>query len=234
MTDLPEADPPNASSRPEFDMPAHVRKVLRRLAKQYPDAHCALDYETPLQLLVATILSAQCTDERVNKVTPALFAAFPDAGALANAPLKEIETLVRSTGFYRNKAKNIQLCCRTLMEKYGGRVPKTMEKLHELAGVGRKTANVVLSDAFGVPGITVDTHVGRVSRRLGLTVHTDPVKVEFDLMAILPKRSWNRFNHRMIFHGRQVCHSQSPECDDCLMARICPKAGVTRKARPKR
>ena len=230
------ADTPNAPDDPDAPdaRAAFVRAVLRRLAVAYPDAHCALVHTTPLQLLIATILSAQCTDARVNLVTPALFAAYPDAASLAEAPLHAIETLVRSTGFYRNKAKNIQLCCRMLVEKYGGVVPRTMERLHELAGVGRKTANVVLGDAFGVPGITVDTHVGRVSRRLGLTVHTDPVRVEFDLMAILPRRSWNRFNHRTIFHGRQVCHSRSPDCDNCTMRKICPKVGVIRKAGPQR
>jgi endonuclease-3 len=206
---------------------AHARRVFRALTKLYPDARCALDHRTPLELLVATILSAQCTDARVNMVTPALFARFRTAKAYATADARELEEYIQSTGFYRAKAKNIQACCRLLVERHGGRVPGTLEELVNLPGVGRKTANVVLGDAFGVPGITVDTHVGRLSRRLGLTTHTDPVKVEQDIMRLLPPKDWVMFNHRMITHGRQVCHARKPDCENCALAKLCPRVGVT-------
>src|SRR5260370_6702912 len=192
----------------------------------YPDAHCALRHDNPLQLLIATILSAQCTDVRVNKVTPALFARYPDARAFADADQAELETLIRSTGFFRNKATNIRACCKTIVEKHGGQVPRTMEELVPLPGVGRKTANVILGNAFDVPGIPVDTHVGRLSRRMGLTKHADPVKVETDLMGLIPKDAWTMFGHRMIFHGRQVCHARKPKCEDCVLKKICPRIGV--------
>ncbi len=192
----------------------------------YPDAHCALRHDNPLQLLIATILSAQCTDVRVNLVTPALFARYPDAGAFAKANPRELEGLIQSTGFFRNKTRNIIACCKVLVDEYAGKVPKTLEQLVPLPGIGRKTANVVLGDAFGVPGITVDTHVGRVSRRLGLTENQDPVKVERDLMALIPKKDWTIFSHRMIFHGRQVCFARKPNCEGCLLAKDCPKIGV--------
>jgi len=201
-------------------------RIQQALAKLYPDAHCALHYADPLQLLVATVLSAQCTDERVNKVTPALFDRFPDAKAYASADVAELERMIQSTGFFRNKARNIRACCQVLVEKHGGQVPHTMEELVPLPGVGRKTANVILGNAFGVPGIPVDTHVGRLSRRMGLTEHDDPVKVESDLMALIPKDDWTDFGHRMIFHGRQVCHSRKPKCDLCVLKKICPMIGV--------
>jgi endonuclease-3 len=201
-------------------------KIDAGLVKLYPDAHCALHHANALQLLVATILSAQCTDERVNKVTPALFARYPDARAYAEAERAELEAMIQSTGFFRNKAKNIQACCQMLVEKHGGEVPATMEELVPLPGVGRKTANVVLGNAFGIPGIPVDTHVGRLSRRMGLSEHDDPVKVEHDLMALIPKADWTDFGHRMIFHGRQVCHSRKPKCEECTLAKVCPKVGV--------
>jgi endonuclease-3 len=204
-----------------------ARQIVRILAKTYPAAHCALHYENPLQLLIATILSAQCTDVRVNMVTPALFARYPDARAFASANPRELETAIQSTGFFRNKARNIIACCKTLVEKYGGEVPGTMDELVPLPGIGRKTANVILSNAFGVPGITVDTHVGRVSRRLGLTMHTDPVKVERDLMELIPKKEWTMFSHRMIFHGRQICFARRPACEKCPLAKVCPKIDVT-------
>ena len=194
-----------------------ARKVLRILARLYPDAHCALDFKTPLELLIATILSAQCTDVRVNLTTPALFARYPNAAAYAKADLGDLENLIRSTGFFRNKAKSIRNCSRILVEKHGGEVPSTLEELVVLPGVGRKTANVVLGNAFETPGITVDTHVGRLSRRLGFTKHEDAVKVEHDLMAIWPKKEWTIASHRLIFHGRQVCHSRKPLCDDCAL-----------------
>lgn len=200
--------------------------MLDALAATYPDAHCALDHKTPIQLLVATILSAQCTDARVNRVTPTLFARYKTARDFAEADPKELERLIASTGFFRNKAKNIIACCRAIVEKHGGDVPGTLEELVQLPGVGRKTANVILGNAFGVPGITVDTHVGRLSRRLGLTTHDDPVKVEFDLMAIIPEADWTMFSHRLIFHGRQVCAARKPDCPACPMNRFCPKIGV--------
>ncbi len=205
---------------------ARARRIVRRLARDYPDAHCALCYETPLQLLVATILSAQCTDARVNRVTPALFARYPDAAAFAAARPRELEELIHSTGFFRNKARNIIACCRQLVEEHGGRVPATMEELAALPGVGRKTANVILGNAFGVPGIPVDTHVARLSGRLGLSEATDPVKIERDLMRLIPRQEWTMFGHRMIFHGRQVCHARRPRCEQCTLAPVCPRLGV--------
>ncbi len=203
-----------------------ARRVVKELARLYPDARCALNHETPLQLLVATILSAQCTDARVNLVTPALFARYRDAKAFAEAELGELETAIQSTGFFRNKARNIRACCRVLVAEYGGEVPGTLEALVRLPGVGRKTANVLLGNAFDTPGITVDTHVGRLSRRLGLTAETHAEKVERDLMALLPAKEWTMFSHRMIFHGRQVCHARKPRCSECTLSKICPKNGV--------
>jgi endonuclease-3 len=209
-----------------IDPRRHARRIVSALAKLYPDAHCALHYENPLQLLIATILSAQCTDVRVNLVTPALFARYPDATAFAEAKPKELEKAIQSTGFFRNKTRNIIACCKELVAKHEGQVPGTMEELVPLPGIGRKTANVILGNAFDVPGITVDTHVGRLSRRLGLTVHTDAVKVEGDLMDLLPAREWTMFSHRMIFHGRQVCHARKPNCAGCTLASFCPKIGL--------
>jgi endonuclease-3 len=203
-----------------------VRKILKVLARLYPDAHCALHHDNALQLLVATILSAQCTDVRVNMVTPALFQRFPDAHAFANADQGELEKAIQSTGFFRNKARSIIACCKALVQEHGGEVPGTLEQLVPLAGIGRKTANVVLGDAFGVPGITVDTHVGRLSRRMGLTMAEDPVKVEHALMELVPKKDWTIFSHRMIFHGRQVCFARKPMCSECALADLCPKVGV--------
>lgn len=201
-------------------------RIRARLAALYPDAHCALQYTNPLELLVATILSAQCTDVRVNLVTPALFARYRDAQAFATADPAELESLIQSTGFFRNKTRSILLCCRALVQDHGGQVPGTMAELVPLAGVGRKTANVILGNAFNVPGITVDTHVGRLSRRMGLTAHDAPEKVEQDLMRLIPRKHWTMFSHRMIFHGRQVCHARGPRCDECALAKLCPKLGV--------
>src|SRR5262245_31981400 len=184
-----------------------ARRLLPALARLYPDARCALEHQNAYQLLVATILSAQCTDRRVNLVTPALFARYPDAASLAAADTDELETLIQSTGFFRAKARHLKACCQKIVKMHGGEIPGDRDALVKLPGVGRKTANVVLSDAFGVPGITVDTHVGRLSRRLGLTVETDPVKVELDLMKVIPEAEWTSFSHRLIFHGRQVCHA---------------------------
>jgi endonuclease-3 len=203
-----------------------ARRIVRWLASAYTDAYCALHHESPLQLLVATILSAQCTDARVNLVTPALFAKYPDAKAFAVADATELERAIQSTGFFRAKARNILACCRRLVEVHDGQVPGTMEELLHLAGVGRKTANVILGNAFAVPGIPVDTHVGRLSRRLGLTMHTDPTKVETDLMDLISHHEWTDFGHRMIFHGRQVCHARKPNCDGCGLRKLCPRVGV--------
>jgi endonuclease-3 len=207
-------------------LPTRSRGIVRRLARAYPDAHCALHHEGPLQLLIATILSAQCTDARVNLVTPALFARYPDAAAFAAADPDELEEMIHSTGFFRNKARNIIACCRELVEKHRGQVPATMEQLVPLPGVGRKTANVILGNAFDVPGIPVDTHVTRLSLRLGLTEATDPVKIEQDLTRLLPPKEWTMFGHRMIFHGRQVCHARKPMCEECTLAELCPRVGV--------
>jgi endonuclease-3 len=203
-----------------------ARAIACKLERLYPDAKCALNYSTPLQLLVATILSAQCTDARVNMVTPPLFEKYPDAEAFANADLSELETMIRSTGFFRNKAKNIKACCQKIVAEHGGEVPGTMEELVELPGVARKTANVVLGNAFGVPGITVDTHMRRLSNRMGLTTHDDPVKIERDLCAQLPSKEWTMFSHRMIAHGRQICSARKPLCNQCGVEDLCPKVGV--------
>lgn len=200
-------------------------EILLRLKQLYPEATCTLNYDTPVQLLVATILSAQCTDERVNQVTPELFRRFPDAASLAGAELSELEQLVRSTGFYRNKAKNIQGACRMIMAEFGGEVPRRMEELLRLPGVARKTANVVSANAYGVNlGVTVDTHVKRLSYRLGLTQHTDPVRVERDLIKLLPQPDWENWSIRLIYHGRSVCMARNPQCDRCSLADLCPSA----------
>ena len=209
-------------------------EILVRLKRLYPEATCTLNYSGTVQLLVATMLSAQCTDERVNKVTPALFQRFPDAAALAAAELTELEALIRSTGFYRNKAKNIQAACRLLVEKFDGQVPKKMEQLLELPGVARKTANVVLAHGYGINlGVTVDTHVKRLSFRLGLTQHQDPVRVERDLIRLLPQPDWENWSIRLIYHGRAVCTARNPACDRCLLADLCPSADPPPQAPPK-
>lgn len=203
-------------------------EILLRVKRLYPNATCTLNYETPVQLLVATILSAQCTDERVNQVTPELFRSFPDAEAIASADLPQLETLVRSTGFYRNKAKNIQAACRMIGEKFGGKVPKMMEQLLELPGVARKTANVVLAHAYGInQGVTVDTHVKRLSNRLGLTEHADPIRIERDLMRLLPQPDWENWSIRLIYHGRAVCTARNPKCYACALADLCPAANLS-------
>lgn len=207
-----------------------VASLLRRLARLYPDAHCTLDFKTPFQLYVATVLSAQCTDERVNLVTPELFARYPDARALAGAPREAIEALIRSTGFFRNKARSIQEAAALIVADHGGEVPATMEELLRLPGTGRKTANVILGSAFDTPGITVDTHVARVTRRLGWTLERDPVKIERDLMALIPEREWTIACHRLIQHGRRVCRARRPECETCDLRSLCPAAAVAREA----
>lgn len=206
--------------------------VARRLARAYPQAHCSLDFASPFQLLIATILSAQCTDKRVNAVTGSLFGRWPSAAALASAGQAEVEAVIRSTGFFRAKARNIRGCCAALVERHGGEVPCTLEELVRLPGVGRKTANVVLGSGFGLPsGVVVDTHVGRLSRRLGLTRHADAVRAERDLIAAIPKSHWIAFSHRMIEHGRAVCTARRPRCEECPLADLCPRVGV--KAAPR-
>jgi endonuclease-3 len=199
-----------------------ARKAVRTLKRIYPDVRCALDYRNPFELYVATVLSAQCTDERVNQVTPVLFARYPSALALAAAPREEIEAIVRPTGFFRNKAKSIQEGARRIVEAFGGGVPRTLEELITIPGTGRKTANVILGCAFSVPGITVDTHVRRLSQRLGWTKLEDPVKIEFELMEILPKRDWTAASLLLIQHGRRVCLARKPLCLECAVLEWCP------------
>jgi endonuclease-3 len=203
---------------------AALLSILERL---YPDARCALDHRNALELLVATILSAQCTDERVNQVTPALFERYPNAAAFAAADLEELESLIRSTGFYHNKARAIRECCADIVAKHGGQVPRTLEELTPLRGVGRKTANVVLGNAYGVPGLVVDTHVSRLAARLGLTREKDAVKIEFALMPLVPRERWTLFSHWLILHGRRVCIARKPRCSICPLRPHCPQIGVT-------
>ena len=201
--------------------------ILVKLKALYPDATCSLDYESTVQLLVATILSAQCTDERVNKVAPALFERFPDAPALASADREELETLIRSTGFYRNKAKNIQGACHKIVTEFKGKVPQTMPELLQLPGVARKTANVVLAHGYGIiEGVTVDTHVKRISNRLGLTKKDNPVQIEKDLMKLLPRSDWENYSIRIIYHGRAICKARKPNCTDCQLSNLCPSANI--------
>jgi len=203
-----------------------ARTVVRRLRKEYPDAECALVHADPYQLTVATILSAQCTDEMVNKVTPALFARYPGPKDLAQADAREVERLIKSTGFFRNKTKNILGMARKLVSEHGGVVPRTMDELLGLPGVARKTANVVLGVAYGIAeGVVVDTHVKRITKRLGLTAHADPVKVERDWMELLPRKDWIDVSHLLIRHGRRVCSARRPKCGDCVLADRCPSAG---------
>ena len=205
-----------------------AQQIAESLAEAYPDARCALHHRNAYELLVATILSAQCTDERVNQVTPALFAQFPDARSLAAAPRDQLERMIQSTGYYRAKAKNLQECCQQLVERYDGQVPRSLEALVELPGIGRKTANVVLGTAYGIPtGIVVDTHVARIVQRLGLTAHKDPTKIERDLMELLPQSKWIDFAHRLIHHGRRICKARRPLCTQCPLDRLCPKIGVS-------
>jgi endonuclease-3 len=210
-------------------------EIVKRLRRAYPEAHCALNFKDPLQLLIATILSAQCTDVRVNMVTPVLFKKYPTAAALAAAERTDVERIIQSTGFFRSKAKSIQGCCAKLVAEHGGQVPQTMEELVKLPGVGRKTANVVLGTAYGIAtGIVVDTHVGRISHRLGLTTKNDAVKIEQDLMAQIQQRSWIAFSHEMIFHGRAICMARRPKCEICPLEPVCPRIGVEERGqRPK-
>lgn len=204
--------------------------ILKRLKKLYPDANCALTHHNPFELLVSTILSAQCTDERVNKVTPELFRHYPTPQKMAKAPLPKLEELVRTTGFFRSKAKSLHTTANALVDQFNGVVPQTMDELTSLRGVGRKTANVVLGNAYNKnEGVVVDTHVGRLSRRFGFTKQTDPVKVEKDLMEIVPKEDWTVISHEMIMHGRAICKAQRPLCLQCPLADICPSFGIFTK-----
>jgi endonuclease-3 len=198
-----------------------VGAILAVLDQHYPEAQCSLDFNKPLELLIATILAAQCTDARVNQVTPSLFKKYPSAKAYADARLEELESDIRSTGFYHNKAKNIQACCRILHERFKGDVPADLNALVELPGIGRKTANVILGSIYHIPGIIVDTHVGRVARRLGLTSHKDPVKIEQDLMEIIERERWTLFSHQLVQHGRRICHARKPACPDCPLRPFC-------------
>ena len=213
----------------DTELKRQASKVVRRLKTDYPDAECALKHRSAFQLLVATILSAQCTDERVNLVTKELFKKYPQPDDLARVPIKTLEKAIQSTGFFRNKAKNIKAMSQAIVDEHDGEVPRDLDALVALPGVGRKTANVVLGTAFGMPtGVVVDTHVGRLSRRMGLTKEKekDAVKVERDLMAILPKKEWIMFSHRMIHHGRKICSARKPLCDECSLTKFCPKVGV--------
>lgn len=214
---------------PRFRKPTveYAREIYRRLVEHYPDAHCALDFTTPYQLLVATILSAQCTDKRVNMVTPALFKKYKTPKAMAVANPEELEEMIKSTGFFRNKTKSLLGMSTAVVERHGGRIPDEMEDLVKLPGVGRKTANVVLGNAFGKnEGVVVDTHVGRVSARLGLTKNTDPVKVEQDLMQLFPRENWTLLSHLLIEHGRRICDARRPKCEECFLNDLCPSSRV--------
>lgn len=201
-----------------------IEKLLKRLDTLYPKAACALNYQTPLQLLIATILSAQCTDERVNQVTPALFHRFRSAKDFAEADPAELQEMIRSTGFYKNKAKAIKACCERIVTAYEGNLPSTLEEMVKLPGVGRKTANLVLGETRRIPGIVVDTHVKRLARRLGLTDQKDPNRIEQDLMRIIPKERWISFSHQLIHHGRQVCKARKPACSACGLWELCPSS----------
>jgi endonuclease-3 len=206
---------------------ARTKKILAGLQKTYPDAHCELNFASPLQLLIATILSAQCTDKRVNMVTAELFQKYRTAADFANADLTELEQAVKTTGFFRNKARNIKACCAALVAKHGGEVPRSMAELNALDGVGRKTANVVLGNAFGINvGVVVDTHVTRLANRLGLTKQTDAVKIEPELMSLVPRELWTLFSHWLIWHGRRRCDARKPDCAGCEIAKLCPQIGV--------
>jgi endonuclease III len=208
-------------------------EVLTRLKRLYPEAPCSLDFKNPLQLMIATMLAAQCTDERVNLVTPVLFATYPDVYAFAEADLEDLERLVKSTGFYRNKAKNIRAACQKIVTEFDGEVPRRMEDLVSLPGIARKTANVVLAHGFGInAGVTVDTHVKRITNLLGLTQHSDPVKIERDLMKLLPQPDWENWSIRLVYHGRAVCNARNPQCDRCDLADLCPSARVVPAASP--
>jgi endonuclease III len=217
--------PLTRSAETPLALTRRARRMNRTLAETYPDAHCELDFENPLQLLVATVLSAQTTDRRVNAVTPTLFAKYPDAAAMAAADRTELEELIQPTGFFRAKTDTLLKLARALCDDFGGEVPPRLDDMVKLPGVGRKTANVVLGNAFGIPGITVDTHFSRLSRRFGWTEETDPVKIEHAVGALFPKREWTDLSQRLIWHGRRRCHARTPACGACPLARTCPSFG---------
>jgi endonuclease-3 len=217
---------PEASQESPLALVRRARRIHRILTERYPDARCELDFTTPLELLVATVLSAQTTDVRVNQVTPALFARYRTAADYAAADRADLERMIQPTGFFRAKSDTLVKLGAKLVEDYGGEVPRRLEQLVTLPGVGRKTANVVLGNAFGIPGITVDTHVGRLSRRFGWSASDDPVVVEADLAELFPKRDWTMLSHRMIFHGRRTCHARRPACGACPVAALCPSYGI--------
>jgi len=220
------ANVPAAAEESRTALVRRARRMGRALAETYPDAHCELDFRNPFELLVVTVLSAQTTDRRVNAASPALFAAYPDAAAMAAAPREHLEQIIKPTGFFRAKTDSLLKLGAALVERYDGEVPRRLEDLVTLPGVGRKTANVVLGNAFGVPGITVDTHFGRLSRRFGWTTEDDPVKVEHEVGALFPKKDWTVLSHRLIWHGRRICHSRKPACGACPLARWCPSYGI--------
>lgn len=204
-----------------MDPAEKIGPILKLLEECYRDAHVTLDFTNPLELLVATVLSAQCTDVRVNQVTPAIFKQYPSAAHYADADLTDLEQAIYTTGFYHQKAKSLKGLSRALVDQFGGRVPASLDDLVKLPGIGRKTANVILGNAFGIPGLVVDTHMSRVSQRLGLTVQKDPVKIEFDLMPLVPKERWVKFSHQMIWHGRQICTAKKPDCPRCPLLPYC-------------
>ncbi len=225
MVPTPAAPPPTPTGESRLALVRRARRIGKELAALYPEAHCELDFTTPLELLVATILSAQCTDKRVNEVTPALFRRYPSAADYAAADRAELEELIRPTGFFRNKSSSLLGLGQALCERYAGEVPGRLDDLVSLPGVGRKTANVVLGNAFGVPGLTVDTHFGRLARRFGWTASDDPVKVEAEVADLFPRAEWTMLSHRLIFHGRRRCHARKPACGACPVARLCPSYG---------
>jgi endonuclease III len=204
-----------------MDPAGKIGPILKLLDEYYGDARCTLDFTNPLELLVATVLSAQCTDVRVNQVTPAIFTRYPTAAHYADADLAELEQAIYTTGFYRQKAKSLKALCQTLVAKFGGQVPASLDDLVKLPGIGRKTANVILGNAFGIPGIVVDTHISRVAQRLGLTGQKDPVKIEFDLMPLVPQARWVKFSHQLISHGRRICSAKKPDCPHCPLLPYC-------------
>ena len=219
--------PKSKSAATGDDRKQRALKIARQLAITYADAECALKHDNPFQLLAATILSAQCTDERVNMVTPALFAKYPTPAALAASKQADVEEIVQSTGFFRAKATNLRGMAQALVDQFGGELPRTLDEMVTLPGVGRKTANVVLGTAFGLPtGVVVDTHVKRLTRLLGLTKNLDPVKIEHDLAALLPKSEWINFSHRLIHHGRRICNARKPNCPECPLLKLCPRVGL--------
>lgn len=209
-----------------MDKKKKTGRIIVLLKKRYPDAKCSLNFKNPLELLIATVLSAQCTDERVNKVTKDLFKKYKTTKDYAGARLEVLEDDIRSTGFYKNKTRSIINCCKKIDQNHGGSVPATLDELVKLDGIGRKTANVILGNVFDTPGITVDTHVKRISNRLGLTDNQDPVKIEYDLMALVPQKKWTHFSHLIIFHGRNTCMARKPRCGECVIESHCPKVGV--------